>query len=669
MNSDTSPHSTPDWQDDVPVSSAFQDVYYNNENGLEESRYIFLQHNRLAERWSTLEDVPGVTFTLGETGFGTGLNFLAAWSLWQGYGFQHARLHYVSVEKFPLNVATLVRAHRAWPELAPLSAKLCASLPLPYPGIHRRCFDVDRVTLTLLHGDAADRLEGFNARIDAWFLDGFTPSRNPDMWTPRLFRAITALSHPGTTFATFTCASQVRRDLTATGFVVTKATGFGQKREMCFGELTGGTDHPATEAPPDTAPWFRHLPAPTPSTVIVIGAGLAGCAMAAALAQRGLKVTVLDQAPHIASAASGNPIGLTFVRLTAHDSPQNRYYLMAYLFALAHIRQAFASAGIPEGKHWRLNGILRVFDDEAEAAEVESFLQTPQSQLLAQPLDSAALSALAGFAIDRPGMLQPGSGWLNPATLCRALLDSPLIETHLNAEVTGLDANAQCSWNVQTSAGTHTADAVVIANSTAAASFVQTSHLTLRTVRGQITRLPPTSESLSLQHALNYSGYVTPAWQGFHTVGATFHPKRQDTEESAADHADNIAALRNALPGFPALAGAEAGPLAGRVAFRTGTPDYMPYVGPAPNADAYRAAYQVALGKGQLKRTFPLGPQHAGLYVNAGHGSRGITSSLLAAEVLCHWMLDEPAPVDTETLQALHPARFLIRHFKRRQPA
>lgn len=652
------------------MSSVFHDVYYSSVNGLEESQYIFLQHNRLQERWSTFEDVPGAVFTLGETGFGTGLNFLAAWSLWRGFGFRHARLHYVSVEKYPLTSDTLARAHSAWPALAELSRQLCGALPLPYPGLHRRAFDGGLVTLTLLHGDAAECLEGYHASVDAWFLDGFTPSRNPDLWTPRVFRAVAALSHAGTTFATFTSASQVRRDLTDVGFVVSKAEGFGPKREMCFGTRTESSPPtPCTEASPDTAPWFRHLPVQKPTSVIVIGAGLAGCAMAASLAQRSLTVTVLDQAPQIASAASGNPIGLTFVRLTAHDSPQNRYYLMAYLHALARIRQALEAAGIAEGEHWRLNGILRVFDDEAEAAEVASFLETPHSHWLAQPLGSNALSALAGFAIDRPGMLQPGSGWLNPATLCRALLASPLIETHLNAEATALEIDRQGQWTVQTPVGIYTADAVVIANSTAAARFAQTAHLTLRTVRGQITRLSPSDESRSLQHALNYSGYVTPAWQGFHTVGATFHPKRQDTEESAADHAHNLAALRNALPGFPALANAEEESPGGRVAFRTGTPDYLPYVGPAPDADAYRAAYQDALGKGQLKRNFPLGPQHPRLYVNAGHGSRGITSSLLAAEVICHWMLGEPAPVDTETLQALHPARFLIRHFKRRKPA
>lgn len=450
---------------------------------------------------------------------------------------------------------------------------------------------------------------------------------------------------------------------------------------------------PVDKLPVDKSPWYLHQQPHTPiRTVLVIGAGLAGCAAAHALAQRGVHVTVVDEALQIASAASGNPIGLTFVRLTSHNSAQNRYYLAAYQYALGALRQIFTNAGIAEGEHWRLNGILRVFDDPAEQAEVEAFFTTPGAAQLAHPLDAAALSALAGFAIDRPGLLQPGSGWLNPASLCRALLAHPAINVKLATRVTsieyqhdavGADALGEGALGEGWRAATQKprpeqaegqaegqvllADAVILANSQAASRFSQTNHLTLRTVRGQITRLPPTPNSQNLQHAINYSGYLTPAWQGFHTVGATFHPKRTDTDETAVDHRENIDRLRNALPNFPALPAQESEDFSGRVAFRAGTPDYLPYVGPAPDADAYRHCYQDGLGKGQLKRDYPLGAVHPHLYVTAGHGSRGITSTLLAAEVLCHWILNSPTPVDTDILHALHPARFLIRQFKRRQ--
>lgn len=390
------------------------------------------------------------------------------------------------------------------------------------------------------------------------------------------------------------------------------------------------------------------------------------------MAERGLQVCVLEQAATVASAASGNPIGLTFVRLTPHDSAQNRYYLCAYLHALRVLRRVFEQAGIKEGEHWRLNGILRVFDDAAEQAEIEAFLQTPGAIQLAEPMDAGQLSRLAGFAIDKPGIFQPGSGWLNPATLCRALLDHPNIRVVLNTSAAAIhpphtDPLSQ-NWQVLTNKQTFCSDAVILANSAAISRFEPTRHLTLRTVRGQITQLPPAGESHTLQHAINYSGYLTPQWQGFHTVGATFHPKRKDLEETDADHAENIARLRGTIPGFPALPVNDAGHYTGRVAFRAGTPDYLPYVGPAPDACAYEQCYREGLGKGQLKRLYPLGPVHPHLYVSVGHGSRGITSTLLASEVLCHWMFQEPAPVDNEILHALHPARFLIRHYKRRQP-
>lgn len=675
---DSFPDSLPDWQAQVPFSQQFQDHYYCRDNGLEESRFVFLQHNRLRERWAALPDKPGECFTLGETGFGTGLNFLAAWALWRSFGFRHACLHYVSVEKYPLSVATLQRAHLAWPELAALSQQLCETLPLAYPGIHRRHFPSDRLVLTLLQGDASTCFEQLDARVDAWFLDGFSPECNPDLWSPRLFGALARLSHADTTLASFTCAGQVRRDLQEAGFDVHKTAGYGQKRDMCAGrhKAAAATDE-SRLLPMQQAPWFRHeKPANRPRSVVVIGAGLAGCAMAWSLAQRGLQVTVLDQASRIASEASGNPIGLTFVRLTTHDSPQNRYYLNAYLHALGLIRQVFTNAGITEGEHWRLNGILRVFDDAEEQAEIEAFLQTPQADLVATRFTPTQLTALAGFPVDRAGLYQPGSGWLNPATLCRALLAHPAIRVQLASPVQSLTREQAWhdqgwdghAWQVHTPTHTLSADAVVIANSMAAAEFAQTRHLTLRTVRGQITRLSPNDASRCLQHAINYSGYLTPAWQGMHTVGATFHPKRHDREESREDHAENITRLRNALPGFPALPASDDGDFSGRVAFRTGTPDYLPYAGPLPDLDAYRADYREGLGKGQMKRLYPPGTLHPQLYVSAGHGSRGITSSLLAAEVVCHWMLDEPAPVDRDILEALHPARFVIRQLKRRKP-
>lgn len=666
------------WQGDVPVSTHFQDVYYSRENGLAESRFVFLQHNRLEERWRLLEDAPGVNFCIAETGFGTGLNFLATWQLWSRFNFRHATLQFVSIEKYPLNADTLARAHLAWPELKIYSSQLCALLPPCYPGIHRRYFTEARIVLTLLHGDAETLLNRTELRANAWFLDGFSPTLNPDLWSPSLFKAMATASSPAATLATYTCAGQVRRSLNAAGFLVKKTRGFGWKRTMLSGERRPSdnadrTDNAAQHSASayrysvDQKPWF--LPAAelsTPRRVLVIGGGLAGCATAWSLARRGLQVTLLEQAPQLASAASGNPVGLTFVRLTAHDSAQNRYYLNAYLHALGVLRSIFDDAEIPEGEHWRLNGILRVFDNVEEAQEIAAFLKTAHADVLARPLSAQELTAMAGFPIDKPGLLQPGSGWLNPATLCRALVRHPLIHVETNTAITAIAPGSSATWQACSVNQSFHADAIVIANSAAASQFPQSKHLTLRTVRGQITRLSATPDSSRLKHALNYSGYLTPVWNGYHTIGATFHPKRNDLQETQQDHQENIDRLRHALPHCPALPAESNGHHGGRVALRAGTPDYLPYVGPLPDADAYAVCFQEGLGKGQLKRLYPAGPLHPHLYVNVGHGSRGITSSLLAAEVICHWMLAEPAPVDSEILHSLHPARFLVRQFKRR---
>ncbi|CBL46615.1 Conserved hypothetical protein [gamma proteobacterium HdN1] len=662
------------WQEDTPYSLRSQDIYYSRQNGLAESRHVFLDHNQLAARWAALKDEPGVQFTIGETGFGTGLNFLAAWHLWNQFGFKCAYLNYVSAEKNPLTPDVLARAHRAFSEIGALSEQLCQILPPPYPGFHRRVFANERVCLTLLHDDAASAFSTLSTKVDAWFLDGFAPSRNPELWSVPLFRAVADCSAPNATFATFTSASQVRQLLQDVGFNVAKHKGYAHKREMCSGTLTlagQNTENPSankTGLPVSAAPWFikRAPDCDTPiRNVTVIGAGLAGSAAASALALRGLNVTVLEAEQDIASATSGNPIGLSFVRLSTHTSAQNRYYLQAYLYALGALTGVFARAGIAEGDGWRLNGILRVFDDADEKRELEAFMATPQASYLVQALSAEQLSERAGFPIALPGAWQPGSGWMNPATVCRALLAHPNIRVHKATAAHCLAATDVGGWTLTTSQGLISADAVVIANGHSASEFQQTAHLDLRRVRGQVTKLAATPASSKLQHAINYRGYLTPAWQGTHTIGATYHPKRADTEVCSADHEENIAHLNSALPGFLAQNESQAA-CGGRVAFRCGSPDYLPYVGPAPIVARYIADYQDGLGKGQLKRLYPIGTCYPNLYISAAHGSRGITSSLFAAEIIAYWMLGGPPPVDTETLHALHPARFLIRNLRRR---
>jgi len=224
----------------VPRSERFDDVYFSMEDGLAETRHVFLEGNRLPEIWGD-HDFRG-TFVIAETGFGTGLNFLAAWQLWKTLRVNNnpRRLEFISVEKYPVNGNFIRDVLSVWEEeLGDKLVRFCDLYPVPKTGVHMIDAAED-VRLTLHIGDVAEVLPKLNVRVDAWFLDGFKPATNPEMWTDAVFQNMARLSHQGTSFATFTAAGEVRRGLHNAGFDVQKVKGFGRKRDMLTGVFTGG---------------------------------------------------------------------------------------------------------------------------------------------------------------------------------------------------------------------------------------------------------------------------------------------------------------------------------------------------------------------------------------------------------------------------------------------
>ena len=245
-------------------SEQFGDVYFSLDGGIEETRHVFLAGNALPERFAGKR-----MFTVVELGFGSGLNFLTTWQLFREHAPPEARLHFVSVEKHPFRAPDLELVHRAWPPFGDLSAALLANYPPLLSGFHRLHLDSGRVTLTLLFGDALESLRELEASADAFFLDGFAPSRNPGMWSPELFAELRRLAAPGATAATYSVAGSVRRALTQAGFTTGKRPGFGRKREMLVARIDA--------AKPIRAALDRR--------VAVVGAGIAGASCALALAR------------------------------------------------------------------------------------------------------------------------------------------------------------------------------------------------------------------------------------------------------------------------------------------------------------------------------------------------------------------------------------------------
>lgn len=300
-----------DWsRPGTPAASEFGDIYFSTDGGLDETRAVFIEGCGLPEGWSNQS-----CFTIAELGFGSGLNFLASWQIWTQTTQADQRLHFVSIEKFPFDREQLKRALSAWPELAAFSSQLIDAWPGPVKGIHRLHFG--NVTLTLIHEDATAAFEQIdNLKADAWFLDGFSPSGNPAMWSEEIMQGVAKACAPQARLATFSVAGTVRSALTQAGFEVRKMPGFGRKRHRLEADFTGN------ERP--------HIQ--TIERALIVGAGIAGRSIARALSLRQTPFDIIDDKAH--PAASGNPVALVKPRFDLQDRPESRFFLSAYLHAL-----------------------------------------------------------------------------------------------------------------------------------------------------------------------------------------------------------------------------------------------------------------------------------------------------------------------------------------------
>lgn len=649
-------HANLDWDEQgQPLSSQFADVYFSNENALAETRYVFLANNQLPERFAAL--TADQQLVIGETGFGTGLNFLCAWQLFEQHAASGARLHFVSVEKYPLNKSDLQRALALWPELAPYAEQLLAQYVALHPGFQRLVFAGGHIVLTLLIGDALELFGQLDTQVDAWFLDGFAPAKNPDMWTPELFAELARLSHAGATIGTFTSTGYVRRRLNDAGFKMKRVPGLGKKWEVLKGSFIG-------EPKAAEKPWFARPPQPAGTrTALVIGAGLAGCATAASLAQRGWQVMLLERHAAIAQEASGNPQGVLYLKLSAHHTTLSRLIVSGY----GHSRRLLEQ--LDKGTDWDNCGVLQLAFDAKEAQRQAQLAAAFPADLLTN-LDRSAAEAKAGIPLPAGGLFYPEAGWVHPPALCTLLSQQQNIQLQLHQEALELrrDGDRWQAWNGEQLLAS--ASVVVLASAAEIKGFTQSAGLPLKRIRGQISRLPATDASRALSTVVCAEGYVAPPRQDEHTLGASFDFNSEDLTPNSADHASNLQLLEEISPelaGALNVAALDPEQLQGRAAFRCTSPDYLPIVGPLADATAFAEAYAV-LGKDARQVPDAPCPWLDGLYINSGHGSRGLITAPLSGELIAAWLNDEPLPVPADVAQACHPNRFALRALIRNKP-
>ena len=632
--------------DGIAFSARYGDRYHPRHGALAQAAHVFLGGNGLPDRWQGRE-----RFVIVETGFGLGNNFLATWDAWRSDPHRCERLHFISIEAHPLRADDLRRAHAASP-LPTLASALAAAWPPLTPNLHRLAFDAGRVELLLALGDVALWLPEIVAAADAFYLDGFAPDRNPAMWQPRVLKAIGRIAAPGATAATWSAAGAVRSGLAAAGFEVRSAPGSGGKREITLARY-------APRFTPRRAPARIGLASavdaasPTDRSALVVGAGLAGCAAACALAEQGWRSTLVDRASAVAAHASGNPAGVFHGTLNPIDGPHARFNRAAALLARAEIADAIALRGVAG----QIDGLIRY----APRGSIDS-MQAALSSLglppdYAQALAAADAARVSGLPAASPAWFYPAGGWVDPAAFARALLAraGAAVALRSGAAIAGLQRSGGV-WQALDASGRIAAEAsvVVLANASDAATLCPAATLPLQRVRGQVSMLPLATPGLRLPRVpVTGNGYVLPPLPGgIALFGATTQPDDLDPAVRTADQHHNLAVLARLTGSAPSIAG---GVPAGRVGWRCVAPDRLPVIGAV--ADVRAQATRL-----DQPRFVPRVP---GLYVFTALASRGITWAALGARIVASQISGAPCPVEASLLDAVDAARFASRHARR----
>ena len=607
-----------DWEivDDIeiPISKQFGDVYFSKDNGLLETRHVFLNGNDLTERLSQLHDYQ--YFCVGETGFGTGLNILTLWQLWQQVRLDnHSHLHVVSVEKFPLNKADLIRALNVWTELKPLAEKLIQQYPLPIAGCHRLSFPEERFSIDLWLGDAQDIFPTIpkTQTVNAWFLDGFAPSCNPDMWQANVLDHMVRLSDFGTTFASFSVAGILKRGLKQHGIQISRPRGFGHKREMLKAiwldtsqTETQSQDSETTIAAPPKSETSKQR------KIAIIGAGIAGLNTAWAFAQRGHQVTIYEQNEPL-SGASGNPLALLNPKLCPIEQAHEHLMTLSWQHALNFY---------PQFKAFRPIQVQQIALKNAD--ELSGLVeQYPENVLTANTtLECFPETEFPSLTLHQAGAVSPHQ--LRDEILQHANIR---IEKVKISRLESTDSQVTLWQDQQIIAIT---DHAIVCCAKQSAELIE-NYPVLKPIRGQVSWVENSQRPLALDQAYSYGGYCMQLDASQLILGASFYPNRDDAEVLTEDHVHNYELIHSVFPQYaeqlPKLETWQ-----GRASVRAQSLDYFPLVGKIQNLDQ--------------------------IYTFAGLGSKGFLFAPLCSEILAALILGELCPVPQSLLDKLNPQRF-----------
>ena len=624
-------------------SENYNDVYFNDAHGVEETDYVFLQGNNIHQHFEQQRTV------IGELGFGTGLNFLVTWDAWRRHEKKSAnRLIFVSCEKHPLSKTVLEKAHENFPQFAGLAELLRDKYPEIKSGFHFLEFENSQVALLLMFGDVLDVLRQLESKIDAWYLDGFAPKNNPQMWTEQVYRQIAWHSHENTTLATYTAAGDVRCGLKAVGFEVERIKGFGKKRHMTTASYKG---HVKKDL--HLQPWHRHRAHKTPRRAAVIGAGMAGLNTAYALQRLGVDVTIYEKAAHIADGASGNRFGMVLPLLAKK------------LDRLGSLTKAGAHFSINQFNDLGLiykRGLLEFAIDEARMARFTESVKR-HDDCYVRLLSPPQLKEEFGVDSSVSALFHSSGISLSPRRYADTLLKASGAQLKLNCQIDQLKKDGS-DWLLSASDGqTYRHDCVIVCSAAESASFEQTSHFPIHKVRGQVVYLSKDQILQQSQYGLNFVNYLVQDEEDNYVLGATFQLNDAEEGMRPKDSQTLVESVKKRLPHL-IKENVDAASLEGRVSFRAMQKDHFSILGSAPDYQACMEQYK-GLKHGRPVSRYEDAICEEGLYVNCGHGSRGLTLSPLLSAALARHIVDDFYCMPVSHITAVSPIRFMVKELKR----
>ena len=575
-------------------SEEFDDLYSSAKGAVAECNHVFIKGNNLNERFENLGE--NSKFYIGEIGFGIGINFLTTCKSWLDHTKQNQVLEFYSFDKYLFRLSDFKTLNVSCPDLKEYISELERNYPRNIQGAQKISLFGGRIILNLIIGEIDNTQEYIKLmdKVDAWYFDGFSPSKNPDLWSIKLFKCIHKSCHENTTFSTYTSSGLVKNNLTESGFNHSRAMGFSDKRHM----LKGTVD---TQLKKNTSN----------TKVAVIGSGIAGCVLSYTLAKKGIEVDLYEKSDSICSGASSHELLVTYPRLSAHDTAFGSFTLHSYIFATNFYKQLKTDT-------WKKTGVIILNHDAATEKRQSSLLEKRADGEIYRYIDPDEASEISGIDIKLNGLIYEDAGYILPEEMCKFLIESPKINIFTSSHIKSIKKNREV-FNLNIGEKKFEYQNVCVCAGSETANIVDIDGISIK--RGQVTHIESLDNVSRIKLPICAKGYISPRVNNIHLVGSSYSDS-EDTDLSEEEHLYNLNNLKLVID-------EEMNVITGQTGHRAVSKDHMPVVG-----------------------------MKDGIYINTCHGSRASVTAPISAEIIASMIVDEAPPLMGRELESLSPERF-----------